>query len=96
MVRVNVQSSGNGDKLESEYAVRIIAARNESSRGCFCITAFAILFHGQFIKLPGSYGESISPGGMIGRLLTSQMNFSRGISNELRITRLILSTEFLK
>jgi hypothetical protein len=44
MVRLNVQPSGIGDKLASEYAVRIIAALNESSRACFCIAAFAILY----------------------------------------------------
>jgi hypothetical protein len=43
MVRVNVQPSGRGDRLASEYAVRIIAARNESSRACLWITAFTIL-----------------------------------------------------
>jgi hypothetical protein len=42
----------------------------------------------------GWYGESRSPAGMMGRLLVSQINFSSGISCELRITKLILSTVF--
>ena len=51
IVSVNVQSSGKGDRLASEYAVRIIAARNESSRACFCITAFTILRKRQIFQL---------------------------------------------
>jgi hypothetical protein len=51
MVSVNVQSSGRGDRLASEYAVRIIAARNESSRACFCIIAFTILNKHQLAQL---------------------------------------------
>ena len=41
-----------------------------------------------------AYGESISLGGITGSELTSQMNFSRGISRLLSITRLIFSTVF--
>lgn len=43
IVSVNVQSSGNGDRLASEYAVRTIAARNASSRAVRLITASTIL-----------------------------------------------------
>ena len=43
MVTVNVQPSGKGESFASEYAVLIIAARNESSNACLSIPAFAIL-----------------------------------------------------
>ena len=43
IVSVNVQSSGSGDRLASEYAVRTIAARNASSRAVRLITASTIL-----------------------------------------------------
>ena len=42
----------------------------------------------------GRYGESRSPAGIIGKPLVSQTNFSKGISCELRITKLIFSTVF--
>src|SRR5579859_7476125 len=40
------------------------------------------------------YGESRSPAGITGKPLVSQTNFSKGISCELRITKLIFSTVF--